>query len=488
MLLENKPLKPLEEGVPYTPTITETLTREILSKEKQIEFLVKNPLELAKRSFKFFIIKVLNILYPVHYDEWTELARSYSRIVVECARDHSKTYFWAFAYVLWKVSCNPQHEICLISYSQEQAMRLIDKIKEEIERNPYLRILKPKKDATWSKTELHCGNGAKINCESFGTASRGGHYHLIIVDDPLKDFGGINTEDQKRYFFGAVFPMLRPEGQLVVDGTPIEFGDLLEELENNKMFKLAMFPAVKKDGSPLWPERYSLALLEERRKSMPQVLFDREYLLRRITKESIRFRRDWLKHYEELPPDRYNYFIAVDPAINQKEDSDYTAIVTVAVNTKSDWYVVDVVRDRLDPSQIIEKLFLLYFRYRPMSIGIEAVAYQQALVHFAQQTMKERGQTLPLVELKPDTQTKKEMRILGLQPRFENGSIFIKKEMTGLVEEYMSFPRGRTDDVLDALAYISQIFKKPTLLIYERDPIDAGLVETGRRGYSGIGN
>lgn len=51
----------------------------------------------------------------------------------------------------------------------------------------------------------------------------------------------------------------------------------------------------------------------------------------------------------------------------------------------------------------------------------------------------------------------KESRISQLQPRFEAGALYIKKGMTDLRDQMVSFPRATHDDVLDALSYILQI-------------------------------
>jgi len=51
----------------------------------------------------------------------------------------------------------------------------------------------------------------------------------------------------------------------------------------------------------------------------------------------------------------------------------------------------------------------------------------------------------------------KESRIGQLQPRFEAGALFIKKGMTDLRDQMVSFPRATHDDILDALAYVLQI-------------------------------
>jgi hypothetical protein len=73
--------------------------------------------------------------------------------------------------------------------------------------------------------------------------------------------------------------------------------------------------------------------------------------------------------------------------------------------------------------------------------------------------MRERSIFLPIEELK--TETSKEIRIMGLQPRFETGAIYIRKNMLDLEDELLRFPKGQTDDLIDALAHQLQIIHKP---------------------------
>ena len=70
---------------------------------------------------------------------------------------------------------------------------------------------------------------------------------------------------------------------------------------------------------------------------------------------------------------------------------------------------------------------------------------------------------MPIEELRPDTRQTKAMRIRGLQPRFEARTVFLRREMVALEDELLRFPRGRTDDLVDALAYHLQLTTRSSL-------------------------
>lgn len=86
------------------------------------------------------------------------------------------------------------------------------------------------------------------------------------------------------------------------------------------------------------------------------------------------------------------------------------------------------------------------------------VAYQKSLQYALVDEMRRRNIYLPIVELKASRS--KEERIEGLIPRYANGSIYHLTQCPyreELEEELMRFPRGKHDDVIDALAYGLQI-------------------------------
>ena len=58
-----------------------------------------------------------------------------------------------------------------------------------------------------------------------------------------------------------------------------------------------------------------------------------------------------------------------------------------------------------------------------------------------------------LIGRKP--RTGKEERLVRLEPLFSQGKVFIKPHMTEFTKEFMDFPRGRHDDIMDGfdLAY-----------------------------------
>jgi predicted phage terminase large subunit-like protein len=117
---------------------------------------------------------------------------------------------------------------------------------------------------------------------------------------------------------------------------------------------------------------------------------------------------------------------------------------------------------RYDPTQTMDAIFSAVRKWRPLVVGIEAVAYQSALQHFIVKEMPERRTMFRVVPLKAEK--KKELRIDALQPRFVARSVWFRARalwLEKLENELLAFPHGAHDDVIDALAYMEQIANAP---------------------------
>ena len=182
-----------------------------------------------------------------------------------------------------------------------------------------------------------------------------------------------------------------------------------------------------------------------------------------ISPDSQKFKREYFRYYDKLKDlESMNVYTTVDLAISQKVNADYSAIVTVGVNSAGHWFVLDVEYGRYDPSTTIDAIFSAVQKWHPLSVGIEVVAYQAALQHFLEKEMPRRGTFFRITPLKAEK--KKEIRIDNIQPRFAVGTVWFKTGALWLDKiegELLAYPHGAHDDVIDALAYIEQLATAP---------------------------
>jgi len=160
-----------------------------------------------------------------------------------------------------------------------------------------------------------------------------------------------------------------------------------------------------------------------------------------------------------------NIYIIVDPAHSKKKASDYTAIFVIGAHEDGNYYVIDMVRDRLNLSERTDKLFKLVNKYKPQYVGYEQYGMQSDIEH-----IKEKQNSLNyhfrIIEL--GGKIAKIDRIAKLIPDFQNHKIFLPYELLYINyegkrenltkifvdEEYLQFPTSKHDDMLDCLSRI----------------------------------
>jgi predicted phage terminase large subunit-like protein len=218
--------------------------------------------------------------------------------------------------------------------------------------------------------------------------------------------------------------------------------------------------ALRDDGSLLFPERLTQNFLDEAKRTMGSYIFANQYQNEIIPTDQQTFKPYWNRYWVQVP-EIVHTVAFIDPAISEAKHADYTALAIVAGDINQNWYLLHASRSRINPSQIIDLMFKVYERYNPLVIGIEDVAFQRSLVHFATEEMKRRNMRIPVQGVKRANDKSKEMRILSLVPRFEWGTLLLTQGMQDLELELAQFPRGAHDDILDALSSIAEIMTYP---------------------------
>jgi len=324
---------------------------------------------------------------------------------------------------------------------------------------------------------------ATVFCYGIGGNLVSQHYDKIILDDVVNE-ETVGTKEQIEktiQFYRMCQPLLEKGGEMIIIGTRWREDDLygwLMDKENGVIqdFDVFLRTAITDDlwdtkgnefvkGSILWPEKYNLKDLSDIKRKMGPYQFSSQYLNNPVPPSDADFKRQWFKYYEvaDIRGMEMNRYTFVDPAISMEKQSDYSAIVTVATDQYSNIYIMDIVRERLKPDELIEEIFRTFERWHPMAIGIEEVGFQKTLRYTLKKEEEIRKRYLNIIELKPDGRNK-EQRIRGLQPQYANGKVLHNRDLVYniyLEDELLRFPRGKHDDMIDALAYSLDIIHPP---------------------------
>lgn len=429
--------------------------------------------------------------------EWYGLAMddSVRRALLIYPRNSAKTTVWAQIVPLWLLGRDPDLKMLLVSRAFEKACENLRFIKNNIENNPYVQRVFPglKPGRPWSKDAITVENSrqdgsASVLARGLEGQITGFRADVIIVDD-LIDQSNVMTDSQREkvnaFWNTVIFPTLNPGGRIFVIGTRYSHKDFYSRLLEDESFGENRYiqPAylTDEDGKFIrdgdgrkvsyWPERWPVEELEKMEEHMGALAFNSQYLCDPSGYEGSLFDPEWLHYYtveRDLDPvmGRLDYVMGVDPNINEDPKSDNTCIVTLAIDRKfNDVYVLDIFAEPLNFIGQAETLAMyanraqlrvgkraLVGEQRIRKVGVETVAYQKALY----QTGYTMG--IPVVEV-THGKTNKITRLLRIQPHIQNGRIkFPDPEAhpdvrwwERFLEEYTTFPRGRRDDMMDAL-------------------------------------
>ena len=310
----------------------------------------------------------------------------------------------------------------------------------------------------------------------------GSHFDLIIADDLIDDESTrtkSRMDNVEKWFKGTVEPLLEPQGRMIVVGTRKHPNDLYGRLIEDSGYRIIHDKALVRDESQeegyraLWPERWPVKLLLEKKRKIGSVMFKREYqndpraVLGQLLKE------EWLQYYDE-PPEQLRVYQGWDLAISKSEKAHYTVCTTIGVDQNENVYVLDWLRAKMDFPTQLRALKAQNDRWAPELIGVEDVAYQRALPQEALRRWR-----LPLRRIKPDTD--KTRRVLSAFVAFENGKVYLPSEhphLQDFLNEYLEFDAGEYDDMLDSLVIALKVAERKP---HRRRPIILGAHTRPRR-------
>lgn len=198
---------------------------------------------------------------------------------------------------------------------------------------------------------------------------------------------------------------------------------------------------------------------KELQRTMHPMLFKQEFMASFDSMAGRELHGDWLKYYELPELERYknrdgqyeglDVYVAVDPAISLADAADRFAITAIGVTKdRRQVYLLEQWAGKIPFPEQVEKIYEWFILYSPKFIGIEKVAYQEAL---AQQVARLQGFP-PVVPL--FSKGKKFMRILAMAPQFRIGRVKIRREHIDFIDEWIDYDstlRNPHDDCLDSM-------------------------------------
>ena len=414
-------------------------------------------------------------------------------------RDHLKTSVWTMADSMRLISKNPLERILIVNEIAANATDFLRQIKNFAERCTLWQALFPERipdfNGRWNEEAL-CFPRPEHFVEptvaaiGVGGASTSKHYTHIKEDDLV----GKEAAESQALMKRAIDQHKLAEHLLVdpsldtIDtyGTRWGNSDLYDwMMKNEDPDSLSTFHTGCYDpqGQPIWPQRFSAEELERIRRKNGARLFSFQMLNMPIAEGATDFDTRWLCYYtvdtnregepvlllekdgqvRRVPLADCKRFQAVDPNLTKDaRRGGRSAVVTAALtpSTYPDPYDIVILGARaksVAPENFMRLVRDEYALWDPEVTGIEVFAAQKVFYEWLQRDFP----SMRVTALRTDTHTSKLSRIRSTSPFFEQRRVYVHRSQTDFLEEYAAFPTGQTVDLLDAFAYLPQLWFSP---------------------------
>lgn len=467
---------------------------------------------LCRTSFEAFAHKSFGIIEPGTDFEtnWhigclaEHLEAAYrgeiKRLIINIPPRSLKSFSVAQSFPAWVMGKNPSQKFIMASYAYSLAEDNVRKCRTIMRDDWY-------KD-TFKSTLISADQDQKHHFET----TQGGMYYgagiggtiigkgadYILLDDPLNPKEAMSDtirtttiseirstlfsrfNDKRTGRFILIMQRLHegdPTGDLLKDGgyvhvklpaiahksVHVQLGDKSWNMEPNQL---------------LFPKRLTAEILEQTRKDMTEIHYAGQMLQEPVPVGGGEFRPDeWLGLYHpgSIKPKEMNLVGLVDPAggedLNKKKKklSDWTVIDIWGLAPDKNYYLLDRIRDRLNPTDRIATLFMIHRKWAELTGKSFKVGYEkygmQSDTHYIREKQKQESYHFPLIELGGSMM--KEERIRQLIPDMQNGRFYFPPTMPyidlegrkfdlveEMREEMRSFPRSKYDDILDTMSHL----------------------------------
>jgi predicted phage terminase large subunit-like protein len=421
-------------------------------------------------------------------------------------RDHLKSSIITKGGAIWRMLNNSSIRILIANNTWDNARKFLDSIRSYLAPGLPLSIYFGHfQTDRWNRDEIIIKQRRKIlDAPTIATTGlekeqTSQHYDLIIGDD-LVARENVTTPEQRQKvkdYINSLMALLEPAGELWIVGTRWSqddaYGDLLEEGLWDVLQCGAYMDETR--SSVLFPEKFTIEKLAFLRKKLGPVLFSCWYMNDPINPEAADFKREWIKEYDANTAHPANLYLTIDPAVSLGRDADFTGMVVAGQYSDRRIRVVECVRSRMVPNDLVDKVFELVKRWRLHRVGIETFAFQRTLKYEIQRQQRERGIFFSIDELgknrsgRGEPVLSKEARIRRLQPYFEQRLVEIRSDMQDMVDELLAFPRGKHDDLIDALSYqLDYLYPSPAPLAAEEPEVVHVIPPTMKSVLRGVWN
>jgi predicted phage terminase large subunit-like protein len=373
---------------------------------------------------------------------------------------HGKSLLGTVIFAAWYLGCHPERSIISASYGQELADDFGRQVRNLVN-SPIHRAIFPECRLANDSSSMHrfaTTAGGLYFAVGCGSPTTGRGADLLIIDDPIKGAEEARSELSRRsvheWYSSVARTRLQPDGAIVLISTRWHCDDLAGRLllgDQGENWHVLSLPAIaevnesfRRAGEALWPEKFSLEILNQTRKEVGAAVWASLYQQRPSAADGTVFKREWFCFYREPPPLKRTVQ-SWDTAFKLGAENDYSVCSTWGV-AENGYYLLHCWRGRVEFPELKKRMKWLAAEYRPNQVLIEDRASGQSAI---QELRCETA--LPIIAVKVDSD--KVSRAQAVTPLVEAGKVFLKESAPYLqdyLDEFAAFPTGVHDDAVDS--------------------------------------
>ena len=400
------------------------------------------------------------------------------RLIISIPPRHLKSICTSVALPAWVLGHDPTRRIICVSYAQDLAVKHANDTRMVMSTDWYRRIFPGTRIDPAKNTEtevMTTKRGFRLSTSVGGTLTgRGGN--LVIIDDPIKPADAMSDTIRERVNEWCRITLLsrlddKERDAIILIMQRLHEGDLTGLLLQQGGWRHLRLPAIaeteerieigpgryhtRRAGELLHPARESQSTLDAMKTAMGSAAFSAQYQQSPVPASGNLIDWSWFRWYEAPNPKVEQYVVSWDTAMKATELSDYS-VGTVWGIMCDFYYLLDLVRLRLDYPALRRKVIEMYHRWHRPNVLIEDAGSGTSLI----QDLKEHR--IRAVPIRPVAD--KIVRMAAQSAKIEAGRVLLPRHapwLDDLRTEILAFPHGLHDDQVDSIAQALSWISRP---------------------------
>ena len=392
------------------------------------------------------------------------------RVIVNIAPRHGKSELISYLAPAWFLGKYPQKKIIMASHTADLAVNFGRRVRNLVGSDDYKEIFPQVELQADSKSASRWGTN--FNGEYFaigvGGALAGRGADLFIIDDPHSEQEAKTGRAEVflpawEWFQSGPIQRLMPGGAIIIVMTRWSkldlTGQVIKQMEQNETqgdvvepWEVVEFPAIKEDGTSLWPEFWPVEELLAKKAVLDIRYWNAQFMQNPVSEEGALIKREWWNIWEEGEPPQCEYIImSLDAAQEANNRSDYNAVTTWGVffNEEVNNYniiLLNAIKKRLEFPELKKLVLEEYKEWQPDAFMVEKKSNGAALY----QEFRRMG--IPAQEFTPGKGQDKIARVNAVSDLFSGGVVWAPSHRWAkeVIEECNDFPSGVNDDLVDS--------------------------------------